>query len=142
MDSRLTRRRFLRRGLATAGTLIAAPYVLPAWALGKNGATAPGNRICMGFVGLGGQGRMIANRSSRAWLVPHQILETKLMIQAGPHGRAGLLGEVRGVGELAIMRTLRGSGDGTSPGLNMRGLTEAKPVPSANRQLPAATVES
>lgn len=56
MYSRLTRRRFLRRGLATAGALIAAPYALPASALGKNGATAPSNRICMGFVGLGGQG--------------------------------------------------------------------------------------
>ena len=56
MYSRLTRRRFLRRGLATAGALIAAPYALPASTLGKNGATAPGDRICMGFVGLGGQG--------------------------------------------------------------------------------------
>ncbi len=56
MSTRLTRRRFLRRGLATAGSVIAAPYVLPASTLGKSGATAPSNRICMGFVGLGGQG--------------------------------------------------------------------------------------
>ncbi|MBN2475145.1 MAG: Gfo/Idh/MocA family oxidoreductase [Pirellulales bacterium] len=56
MPPRLTRRRFLYRGLAAAGSAIAAPYVLPASALGKNGATAPGDRVCMGFVGLGGQG--------------------------------------------------------------------------------------
>ena len=30
--------------------------MVPAAALGKNGATAPSERICMGFVGLGGQG--------------------------------------------------------------------------------------
>jgi len=36
--------------------LIAAPYAMPASALGKDGATAPSDRICMGFVGLGGQG--------------------------------------------------------------------------------------
>lgn len=56
MPARLTRRRFLRRGLTVASAL-AVPYV-PAFALGKGGTTAPSNRICMGFVGLGpGQGQ-------------------------------------------------------------------------------------
>ena len=35
---------------------MAAPYVVPTAALGIGGATAPSERICMGFVGLGGQG--------------------------------------------------------------------------------------
>jgi hypothetical protein len=56
MSTRLSRRRFLRRGFAAAGATVVAPYLVPASALGKNGATAPGDRIGMGFVGLGGQG--------------------------------------------------------------------------------------
>jgi len=56
MSNRLTRRRFLGRSLAAAGSALAAPCVLPAPVLGRNAATAPGNRVCMGFVGLGGQG--------------------------------------------------------------------------------------
>jgi len=46
----------LRRSLAAAGGAMAAPYLVPAAALGRNGVTAPSERICMGFVGLGGQG--------------------------------------------------------------------------------------
>jgi hypothetical protein len=42
--------------LTAVGGAIAAPYVVPAAALGRDGATAPGERIGMGFVGLGGQG--------------------------------------------------------------------------------------
>ena len=53
MSIPLTRRRFLQ---STASSLIAAPYVVPATSLGRDGATAPSERICMGFVGLGGQG--------------------------------------------------------------------------------------
>ncbi|MCY3024063.1 MAG: Gfo/Idh/MocA family oxidoreductase [Planctomycetota bacterium] len=48
----VTRRSFLK-GLAVAG---AAPYVIPASALGAEGRPAPSNRIVMGFVGVGGQG--------------------------------------------------------------------------------------
>ena len=54
--SRVSRRQFLRRGLAAVGTAVAAPCFVPASALGKNGATPPSDRIGMGFVGLGGQG--------------------------------------------------------------------------------------
>src|SRR3974377_2149147 len=51
---KLSRRRFLGRGLAAAAA-VAAPCVLPSSALGL-GATPPSDRIGMGFVGLGGQG--------------------------------------------------------------------------------------
>ena len=54
--SRVSRRHFLGRGLAAVGTAVAAPYLVPASALGFNAATPPSDRICMGFVGLGGQG--------------------------------------------------------------------------------------
>ncbi len=54
--SRVSRRQFLGRGLAAVGAAVAAPCLVPASALGKNGATPPSDRIGMGFVGLGGQG--------------------------------------------------------------------------------------
>jgi hypothetical protein len=51
-SSRVSRRLFLK-GVAVAA---AAPYVIPGSALGLEGRPAPSNRICMGFVGQGGQG--------------------------------------------------------------------------------------
>jgi predicted dehydrogenase len=51
----LSRRQFLRQaGLAAA--VISVPNFLPASALGRDGFIAPGERIAMGFIGLGGQG--------------------------------------------------------------------------------------
>ncbi len=44
-----TRRRFLRR----TGALIAAPWIIPASALGADGTTAPSNRITLGSIGTG-----------------------------------------------------------------------------------------
>ncbi|MBD3267790.1 twin-arginine translocation signal domain-containing protein, partial [bacterium] len=43
------RRTFLKNSLA-AGTALLAPTVLPASALGADGATAPSNRIVMGSI--------------------------------------------------------------------------------------------
>lgn len=48
----MTRRTFLGQGAAA----LAAPLILPARALGRDGHTAPSERITMGFIGLGGQG--------------------------------------------------------------------------------------
>jgi predicted dehydrogenase len=42
--------------LKGAAAVAAAPYVVPASALGGEGRPAPSNRITMGFVGVGGQG--------------------------------------------------------------------------------------
>ena len=50
--SRVTRRGFLKAAAAAA----AAPYIVPASALGADGRPAPSERITMGFVGVGGQG--------------------------------------------------------------------------------------
>ncbi|MEI6675996.1 MAG: Gfo/Idh/MocA family oxidoreductase [Verrucomicrobiota bacterium] len=48
-----TRRHFLK----TAALAIGMPTIIPASALGKNGAVAPSNRIVMGAIGIGPRGR-------------------------------------------------------------------------------------
>ncbi len=54
--STLTRRQFLQRGAAVLGAAVAAPAIIRSSALGLDGATAPSNRITMGFIGVGYQG--------------------------------------------------------------------------------------
>jgi len=48
MNSKLSRRRFLKTAAA-----VGAPLVIPASALGRGGAVAPSNRIVMGCIGVG-----------------------------------------------------------------------------------------
>ncbi len=50
-----TRRQFLARGAMATG-VVALPDVVPAAALGRDGAVAPSERIVMGGIGLGGRG--------------------------------------------------------------------------------------
>ena len=45
-----------RSFLAGAAAAVAVPNIIPASALGKDGAAAPGDRIGMGFIGVGGRG--------------------------------------------------------------------------------------
>ncbi len=52
---RLSRRRFLKTA-AVSGALVAAPGLIPAKALGKDGAVAPSERILLGGIGIGGRG--------------------------------------------------------------------------------------
>jgi len=49
----MNRRQFLKSALSTA---IAAPYIIPASALGRDGATAPSDRLAMACIGVGGMG--------------------------------------------------------------------------------------
>ena len=52
-----TRRQFIKNtGLATLA-MSAFPTIIPSSALGKDGAVAPGNRITLGVIGCGPQGR-------------------------------------------------------------------------------------
>ena len=51
----LTRRRFLTRGALAAGAL-ALPQFIPASVLGRNGTSAPSERIVLGAIGIGGRG--------------------------------------------------------------------------------------
>ena len=52
---RLNRRQF-GKTLAGVGTLLAAPQIIPASALGKDGATPPSERIVLGGIGIGNRG--------------------------------------------------------------------------------------
>ncbi len=53
----ITRRTFLQQGASVAAGAMTAPYFIPASALGQNGTTAPSNRIVVGGIGIGNQGR-------------------------------------------------------------------------------------
>ncbi|NJN28225.1 MAG: Gfo/Idh/MocA family oxidoreductase [Cyclobacteriaceae bacterium] len=50
------RRGFIKKAAGSALAMIAAPYIIPGTALGKNGALAPSERIVFGGIGLGSQG--------------------------------------------------------------------------------------
>jgi predicted dehydrogenase len=52
----LTRRSFLKNTTQLAASTIAVPYLVPSSALGKDGSTAPSERLTMGAIGIGGQG--------------------------------------------------------------------------------------
>jgi hypothetical protein len=52
---RLSRRRFLRAA-AVSSALVAAPQLIPATALGKDGGVAASNRIVLGGIGIGNRG--------------------------------------------------------------------------------------
>src|SRR5512141_427956 len=51
----VSRRNFLKSA-GTAAVALATPMIIPASALGRDGAVAPSERVAMGFIGLGGQG--------------------------------------------------------------------------------------
>jgi hypothetical protein len=52
----MSRRRFLGRSCGLLGAALAAPAIVPASALGRDGTVAPSDRITMGFIGVGTQG--------------------------------------------------------------------------------------
>lgn len=57
MKTRLTRRDFIRTNLTAVLAAAAVPSIIPASALGRNGAVSPSNRIAVGCIGVGPQGR-------------------------------------------------------------------------------------
>ena len=52
----MKRRQFLKRTAGVAVAAVAAPYVVPAAAMGAGGAVAPSDRVTMGIIGLHNQG--------------------------------------------------------------------------------------
>ena len=54
-----SRRQFLKQASAVTAGAVAFPYIVPSSALGKDGAVAPSERITMGWIGTGGQGRAL-----------------------------------------------------------------------------------
>ncbi|MBN1417196.1 MAG: twin-arginine translocation signal domain-containing protein, partial [Planctomycetes bacterium] len=55
-ETRLTRRSFLARTAAAAGAAAGFPGLIPASALGADGAVAPSDRIVFGAIGTGSMG--------------------------------------------------------------------------------------
>ncbi|MDD5523246.1 MAG: Gfo/Idh/MocA family oxidoreductase [Kiritimatiellae bacterium] len=53
--SAITRRQFLKKTVI-ASAAVAVPYIIPASALGKDGAVAPSEQIGLGAIGIGGRG--------------------------------------------------------------------------------------
>jgi predicted dehydrogenase len=56
MGDKTSRRDFLKRTAALSAGAVAFPYIIPAKALGRDGNTAPSNRLNMGCIGVGSQG--------------------------------------------------------------------------------------
>ena len=56
VKSRLSRRQFLKRASVTVGAAVGAPWLVPSSALGADGMVAPGNRITLACIGVGGMG--------------------------------------------------------------------------------------
>jgi predicted dehydrogenase len=65
----LNRRQFLWRA-ALAGGALAAPLVVPASALGRNGAVPPSERIILGGIGIGGRGSGVLS-----WMLPEKDVQ-------------------------------------------------------------------
>ncbi len=64
-----SRRQFLA-GAARAGTLLAAPWIIPARALGRDGAVAPSERIVVAGIGIGNRGSGVL-----AWMLPERDVQ-------------------------------------------------------------------
>ena len=67
--SHLTRRQFMKRA-ALAGGLMAAPCLIPASALGRNGAVPPSERIILGGLGIGNRGA-----HDLRWMLPEKDVQ-------------------------------------------------------------------
>ena len=56
---RWNRRQFLKGALAAVGGFAAGPMLVPASALGREGAVAPSERVVLGAIGIGGRGSYV-----------------------------------------------------------------------------------
>lgn len=56
MESKSTRRSFLKSSLAVAAGTMVLPHIIPSTALGMNGFLPPSDRLVMGSIGVGSQG--------------------------------------------------------------------------------------
>ncbi len=66
----LSRRKFLKGTLAAAGGAVALPTLIPASALGRDGAVAPNSRIVLGGLGIGGRGGGVLG-----WMLPEPDIQ-------------------------------------------------------------------
>jgi len=79
-STKLTRRRFLTRGLMAASTA-ALPYYVPASALGLGGTVSASERIVMGGIGIGGRGSYdlgwMLNEPDVQWVAVCDVLKSR-----------------------------------------------------------------
>ncbi len=68
-EKHLNRRQFLRGAAAAVGGL-AAPYIIPATALGRGGKVAASERIVLGGIGIGNRGS-----SDLRWMLPEKDVQ-------------------------------------------------------------------
>jgi len=54
--TKTTRRQFVKQAATASAAALGAPLIIPASALGRDGAVAPSSRIVMGCIGVGGKG--------------------------------------------------------------------------------------
>lgn len=69
-EKHLSRRRFLRGAAAAAVGGLAAPYIIPAAALGRGGKVAASERIVLGGVGIGNRGS-----NDLRWMMPEKDVQ-------------------------------------------------------------------
>ena len=81
-----TRRRFLRTSLAAA----TAPMIVPASMLGKDGKTAPSEKITLGCIGVGGMGTGNLN----SFLGDERVQVVAICDVDSNHRDRGLQGEI------------------------------------------------
>ncbi|MFW6162042.1 MAG: Gfo/Idh/MocA family protein [Planctomycetota bacterium] len=89
---RMPRRQFFKRGLAAAGAAFAAPYVVPASALGKGGVVAPSERLLIGAMGIGSRGSYVFGCMLRE---PDVRCVAVCDVQAGRRARAKKMADKR-----------------------------------------------
>ncbi len=56
-SSKSSRRSFMKKTAVATGVALGFPHIVPSSALGADGATAPSNRLTIGHIGVGKQGR-------------------------------------------------------------------------------------
>jgi len=99
-----TRRQFISR-TAVAGGALAFPYVIPATALGRDGAVAPSERLVMGAIGIGGRGEAMLG-----WLLGERDVQVVAVCDVQKDRREKAKGQVDGRygnGDCAVYRDFR-----------------------------------
>ncbi len=66
----MTKNNLNRRQFFKSSTVLAAPFLLPAGIWAAEGGSGPNDRIVMGFIGVGTQGRHLLNS-----FLPHQNVQ-------------------------------------------------------------------
>ena len=82
--SRLTRRQLLKRA-AKATALLAAPQIVPAAILGRDGAVAPSEKIILGAIGIGGRGHHVLSE-----MLPHKDVQFVAICDVRSERRAAI----------------------------------------------------